>query len=197
MERPTWATTVGILGIIFGCFGILGAGQEIFMPKILKMQKEMFTKMQEAPAQQKAKANPENCTEEKNNKSVKPVFPPAMSETMQKMFDVPDWFGAWSIFSGVAKALVSAIYLLASIWLLQLKPTSIKLFYWAAGSSVCLCVLKGVVSVAALSFMGIAMMFGGAFGALIDIVLIIVVATGNKAAFQLKPAVESSRIDNT
>ncbi|MBW2435938.1 MAG: hypothetical protein PVH94_06395 [Desulfobacterales bacterium] len=34
-----------------------------------------------------------------------------------------------------------------------------------------------------LSDIGIAMMFGGIFGIIIDIILIIVVATGNKEAF--------------
>jgi hypothetical protein len=45
-----------------------------------------------------------------------------------------------------------------------------------------------MIILSAFSFMGIAMMFGGAFGALIDIILIIVVVTGDKEAFQLQPA---------
>ena len=99
------------------------------------------------------------------------------------MFDFPEWYGTWSIISGILKLLVCAFFLLASIRLLQLKPASIRLFYWAAGSSIALGVIKGAVAILAVSFIGIAMMLGGILGIIIDIVLIIVVATGNKQVF--------------
>ncbi len=169
MKRPTWVTVVGVLGIIFGCLGIIGAGQEIFMPKIMQIQKEMFSKMEETAAKQQP-----------NKPSVE------MLKSIQKMWEMPDWFGRWSMFTGIARALISAIYLLASIWLLMIKPVSIRLFYLAAGSSCVLGIIKGVVAFSALSyFIGIAMASGSTFGSLIDIVLIIVVATGDKSAFQL------------
>ena len=46
-KRPTWATVVGILGIVFSSFGILGAGQIIMTPKIMEFQKQMITTMTE------------------------------------------------------------------------------------------------------------------------------------------------------
>lgn len=188
MKRPTWATIVGILGIIFGCFGILGGGQEIFLPKILKMQNEVFTKIEKMAKEQQAQRDSEIINNEQDGKNPRPAFSLEIFEPMKKMFEVPDWFGLWSVLSGLAKAIVSAIYLLASIWLLQTKPLSVRLFYWAAGSSIALSILRGIIILSAFSFMGIAMMFGGAFGALIDIILIIVVVTGDKEAFQLQPA---------
>jgi hypothetical protein len=99
------------------------------------------------------------------------------------MWDFPEWYGTWSIISGILILFVSAFFLFASIRLLQIKPSSIKLFYWAAGSKIALSVLMIAVTISAMSFMGIAMLFGGVFGIVIDIVLIVVVATGNKAAF--------------
>jgi hypothetical protein len=169
MKRPTWATVVGVLGIIFGCLGIIGAGQEIFMPKIMQAQKEMFSKIEETVAKQQP-----------NKQSVE-IF-----KTMEKMWEVPTWFGQWSMFTGIAKALISAMYLLASIWLLMIKSVSIRLFYLAAGLSCVLGIIKCVVAFSALSsFIGIAMAAGSTFGSLIDIVLIIAVATGDKSAFQL------------
>ena len=42
MNRPTWATVVGVLWIPFGAFGILGGGQEMVMPKLMKMQGELM-----------------------------------------------------------------------------------------------------------------------------------------------------------
>jgi hypothetical protein len=44
-------------------------------------------------------------------------------------------------------------------------------------------VIKGGVALSAGSFIAMTMVIGGIFGILIDIVLIIVVATGNKAVF--------------
>ena len=70
---------------------------------------------------------------------------------------------------------------------MQIKPGGIRLFYWAAGSNILLMVIKGVVVSMASAFMGIAMMFGSVFSAIIDIVLIIVVATGGKEAFYQVP----------
>jgi hypothetical protein len=67
--------------------------------------------------------------------------------------------------------------------LLQTRLSAIKLFYWAAGSSIALGALKAAVAVLIGSFMSIAIISGGLFGIVIDIVLILVVATGNKAAF--------------
>ena len=103
------------------------------------------------------------------------------------MWEFPEWFQTWSVFSGIAKVLICGLYLFASILIMQIKPTGIRLFYWAAGSSILLKVIKGVIVSMASAFMGIAMMFGSMFSAIIDIVLIIVVATGGKEAFYQFP----------
>jgi hypothetical protein len=182
MKRPTWATVVGVLGIIFSCLGILGAGQEIMMPKIVKFQKEMFSDFEKIIQEEIEKERTNQPDQEGENKSGAEI-PMGIFQSIIKMMDFPDWFGTWSIISGILKLLVSAFFLLASIRLLQMKTSSIKLFYWAAGSSIALGVLKGIVALSAVSFMAIAMMFAGVFGIIIDIVLIIVVATGNKEAF--------------
>ena len=182
MKRPTWATVVGVLGIIFSCLGILGAGQEIIMPKIFKFQKEMFSDFEKIIQEETEKERTNQTDQEGENKSSSEI-PMGIFKSFSKMMDFPDWFGTWSIISGILKLLVSAFFLLASIHLLQMKTSSIKLFYWAAGSSIALGVLKGIVALSAVSFMAIAMMFGGVFGIVIDIVLIIIVATGNKEAF--------------
>ena len=174
MKRPTWATIIGILG----------GGQEIFLPTMLTMQKQMFSEIKKIAEEQQAKRNSEINSDEQQSKTPNPAFSPEIFKPMKKMFEIPDWFGLWSVIAGFAKAIVSAVYLLASIWLLQTKPLSIRLFYWAAGSSIALSILKGFVFLSAFSFMGMAMMFGGVFGAFIDIILIIVVVTGNKEAFQ-------------
>ncbi len=75
MKRPTWVIIIGIMGIVFGCLGILSAGQDILMPKILKMQKEMFVNIQ-----QFAEEDPDQDSS----------FPAKTFESMQSMWDVPE-----------------------------------------------------------------------------------------------------------
>jgi hypothetical protein len=181
MKRPTWATVVGILGIVFSCLGFLGAGQEIMMPKILKFQKEMFSHIEENIQKQSDEARERMSSENENRSNID--FPTEMFKFMGKMWEFPEWYGKWIVIFGVIKLFLCGLYLFASIRLLQIKPSAIRLFYLAAGLTIFLSLIKGIVSLSALSFIGFTMMFGVMFGVIIDIVLIIVVATGNKEAF--------------
>ena len=182
MKRPTWVTVVGVLGIIFACLGILGAGQEMIMPKMMKMQKEMFTDFGEMieAEMEKESANQSNTEGQPPSGA---EFPTGVFDTFINIFDFPEWYATWSIISGILKLLVCAFFLLASIQLLQLKPSSIHLFYGAAGASIALGVFKGAIALSAGSFIAISMMVVGIFGIIIDIILIIVVVTGDKEAF--------------
>ena len=187
MKRPTWATVVGILGIVFSCLGFLGAGQEIMMPKILKFQKEMFSHIEKSIQKQSDERQaemPDETRERMSSENRSNVdFPTEMFKFMGKMWEFPEWYGKWIVIFGVIKLFLCGLYLFASIRLLQIKPSAIRLFYLAAGLTIFLSLLKGIVSLSALSFIGFTMMFGVMFGVIIDIVLIIVVATGNKEAF--------------
>lgn len=170
MKRPTWATVVGIVGIIIGCFGILGGLQLIMMPKMMEMQKEMLSSMQEVIEKQESK-DPQQAPPEE-------VF-----KMMEKMWDVPDWFGTYCATMGIAALFVCGFYVFAAIRLLQTKPTAIKLFYLAAGVAIGFGILKGVFAMATASFMVMSMMIGGLFGVVINIVLLIIAAGGDKEAF--------------
>jgi len=84
MSRPTWATVVGILGIILACLGIFGAGQTMLTPVMMKFQKEMMAGMQHSMRQQSA-AHPQQAP------------PPEMFNAMQKMWNLPSWYGPWCV----------------------------------------------------------------------------------------------------
>lgn len=161
-KRPTWVTIIAILCILFGCYGIIAGAQETVLPKMLDMQKEamssLFSEGGNLPEQQKKILN-----------------------QLTEMWNYPDWFPAWSVVSGVLKILVSIAYLIAGILLLQLKHYAVRVFYWAAGCSIAVALFKAIIYVAAMSFAGIIM--AGIFGWIIDIVLIVIVATSNKSAF--------------
>ena len=156
MKRPTWATVVGILGIVFSCLGFLGAGQEIMMPKILKFQKEMFSHIEESIQKESEKEELHDETRERmssENKNKSNLdFPTEMFKFMGKMWEFPEWYGRWIVIFGVIKLFLCGFYLFASIKLLQIKPSSIRLFYLGAGLTIFLSLLKGIVSLSALSF---------------------------------------------
>ena len=152
------------------------------MPKVFEFRKEMLSDFEEIIEEEIEKERKNRLDQEGENRRGAEI-PLGIFKSFTKMFDFPDGFGTWSIISGILKLLVSAFFLLASIRLLQMRRSSIKLFYLAAGSSIALGVVKGIVALSAVSFMAIAMMFGGILGIIIDIVLIIVVATGNREAF--------------
>ena len=46
MEQPRWATVVGILGMIIAFFGLMGAGQMLTIPKMIKFQHQIMQDME-------------------------------------------------------------------------------------------------------------------------------------------------------
>jgi hypothetical protein len=173
MKRPGWVTTVGVIGIIIGCLGIVGAGQSIMMPKILDTQKAFWTEM-------KASMTQYDITEPEQMPS------PEVMQMMESMWDIPGWFDAFCLIAGVAAPVVCILYVFACIRLLQISPTAIRLFYTAAGIAMVFSVLKIVFVLAALSFMGMSMIVGSLLCIVINVILLIVVATKDKTAFALQ-----------
>ncbi len=169
MKRPTWATVIGIIGIILGLVGLLSSANTIVMPQILEFQKEMITEMQKNIEENEA--------------------PPEEAMNMfNKIWNMPGWFKTWSVVAGIIGLIISGFYIFASIGLLQVKKSAIKMFYWVVGICIGFTFLKGVIAVSALSFIGISLMVGGLIGIVIDVILLIVVATGDKQAFFAKEA---------
>ena len=175
MKRPTWATVISVLGIIFSLMGMLGAGQDIAMPMMMQFQKQVFTQIQEVHEREAQSEGSENEAGEEFDR---------MAESMEKMWNMPAWFGAFSVSTGLLKFLICGFGLFAYIALLQVKPYSIKLVYWALSLAIGLTVLKGAISVASMSLMVMVMGIGSVFGLMANIVLLIVVATADKTEFR-------------
>jgi hypothetical protein len=176
-KRPTWVTVVAVIGIIFSSFGILGAGSTMLMPKMMEFQKQMFSDIRVQMEKEYAQKGTSPQVEQSKQEAI------AMFESMQKLWNFPKWFNTWSVITGLLQAIICGFYLFACIGLLQMKPSSIKMFYFAAGAKIAHSILNGIVGIMASSFMAMAMMFGSAFGIIFHIVLIIVVATADKTAF--------------
>ncbi len=164
MKRPAWATVIGIIGIIIGVLGLFGSVQTMVMPQLMEFQKAFFEGMQESMKE--------------NNKT-----PEALMDMMNMMWDVPEWFGTWSILTGIAAFIISGFYIFASISLLMLKRYAVRLFYTVIGVCIGFTVIKMAVYLSLMSFLGISMITGGLIGITIDVILLIVVITADKQIF--------------
>lgn len=190
MKRPGWVTVVGVLGIIMGCLGLLGAGQTIMMPRIMEFQRQMFSGIERAIENEQKQSEskgtpPKQGGHPQRGRGTAPAdWPPKeFLGLFNKMLAVPDWFNTWLVVSGILGLLVSGFSLYAAIVLLQLKRHAVTLFYFAAGISIGFSVVKAAVALSAASFLGLSLVAGGTFGIVVNGVLLIVTATADKRAF--------------
>lgn len=170
MNKPTWVKVIGILGIIFGCFGIWGSLNIMVMPYMVHFQQDII-----GAAMDQARNDPE--------------FPERLGEIMESLFEMPDWFNVWALFFGIAGLLVTGYYLLASIWLLQVKPSADKLMISALLISIILAIIQAITAALAGGFIAIMFIIGGVFSIIIDLVLLIVVLTSDRSIFSRDPSV--------
>jgi hypothetical protein len=163
MKKPTWITVVGVLGILFGICGLFVSGQVAAMPTIMQWQKQIFETI---PTDQAA--------DRQNAEQFKQV--------MRGFFgDQPSWFGPACMTLGVIGLVVNGFYIFASVTLLQLKPNAARLFTAVLGVSIALGVARAVVMMNGFSFMAIPMLMSGVVGVVLDIILLVVIATGDKS----------------
>ena len=178
MKKPMWVTVAGILGIIVGCYGIFDGAQLLATLAMMAAHEKMMSSMEEA-------------FEGQESATSRPGPPMNPFKMFKRMLDVPEWFGTWCVVWGILVLLVSGFYLYAAIRLLQVKPSSVKLFYWAACLDVALMVAHTVVVVATMSLLGMPTLLGGVFGAVTSVVLVIIVRSGDKRVFTVPVAEEA------
>ena len=148
MKRPGWATAVGVIGIIWGCLGIFGAALTLFMPVFM----------------------PKLLMEAQSNISAGQEI--AHLKMMTRLWDMP-YLRNSCLFLGLTGILVSGFFIFASISLLQMRRSSIKLIY----SALCIEILFNIlllpdsVVLKAVSILS---------GVVIYVILLLVVAVGNK-----------------
>ena len=173
-RKPSWPKVVGILGIIFGAFGVIGGAQLTVMPSMMDFQKGMMSNM-------------EKTFEKQSNRRDFEAPPKEVFKMVKKMWDTPEWFGAWCKVGGILGMFISGFYIFAAIRILQIKPGAPGLFYSAAGLAITLALVKVGVAVALGSLLSISIVMGAIFGGVADIVLFIVVANGSKEMFATQP----------
>ncbi|MFA5100634.1 MAG: hypothetical protein WC547_07120 [Candidatus Omnitrophota bacterium] len=178
--KSRWITIVGVLGIIFSCLGVLGATQGLVTPAVMEFQKEMFTKMQTMP--QSVQSQAAVSSDQKMGVSAAPgTLPPKeFMELFEKMWNVPQWFKRWSLFSGFAALGIWGVCLFSSIWLLQLKKDAPRLLCGVLIVNLVFLVTDSIASGLAGSFLGLSKIAGNAFWCVVSVVLLIVIVTADK-----------------
>jgi len=102
----------------------------------------------------------------------------------QQSMHIPGWYA--NVFSPLASLIsigIFAFYLFASIMLLQTKPSSISFFSLAACATIGFAILKTLVAMIGMPSMGMAEMMTGIFISVVNVVLLVIVAQGDKEAF--------------
>jgi hypothetical protein len=165
LRKPTWVKVIGILGIVFGCTGILGSMHLFVMPQMYEFWGAAFDAIDE-----EARHDPD--------------YPDQVMEHMRTMWEAPDWFTTWAILFGIAGVLVAAYYLISAIMLLQVKPNGDKMMISALAASMIVAVVQAATVAAAGGFIAIMMGMGAVFGFVIDLVLLVVILTSDRTIFR-------------
>jgi len=188
-KKPSWPKVVGILGIIFGAFGVIGGAQLIAMPNIMDFQKGMMSNMERSFAEHRSSRRDTEMFPYPRDSEMSPdrrdteASPEGLFTMFNAMWDTPEWFDTWCRVGGTLAVLISGFYIIAAIRLLQIKPGAVGLFYSAAGLAIVLVLVKVGVGVYLGSLMSMGVVMNGVIGGIADIVLFIVVASGSKEMF--------------
>ena len=162
--------------------------QSINMPNMIEMQQNMFKDMSDGFKGTKTDSiktySPDSIPAE-NSLSDQAIIIDNMSKTMGDMFYMSEFTKTWIVRFGYIGIVVSFIYILGGVFLLIRKPFSLKLAYGALSLSILFSVIQSIViSIdSASGFMAMSAGFSQVFGIIIDIILIIVIATSDKAAY--------------
>jgi len=162
VKRPTWATVVGVLAIIFGIFGVFGGAYDLLMPKMLEMQSEMLSTLSEGQTSD-GTAAPEVKMELEVDGQKQQMDMTRMFEQMGDMHEhlqLPDWYKQWNTVFAFISMAIAGLYMLSGIVVQSVA-------YFRTGNT-----------------MLMAMMSGSAVSLVIDVVLGIVVLVGSKEAFR-------------
>lgn len=170
-ERPGWVTTIGVLGIILGAFGLYGGIQSFFMDRMLQ---EQLRVMQQAAADSAGRELPE-------------TFLKLFSGLLEDLSSRPPWFRKWAVAQGIATLFVYSGYLFASVGLLRLWPRSIACFYWASGTMIALTLVSSAVAIAAMPRLAVFALVGAAMTLGVNAILLGIVATRDKSVFRRIP----------
>lgn len=195
MKTPTWATVTGILMIVFGGCSVMNDIKSITLPTMLEKQKSLVQeKMKEARTHQLeedsiANASADSLAQAGNDDIEEDEEEESFEEKEKKvdeMLKLPEFSKIWIVRFGWVGLVSAILYAIGGIFLLVKKPFSIKLAYVVLGISIITSATQAAVLTSGSSSGIIALTTGLSqlVGVLIDIILIAVIWTSDKEAYQ-------------
>ena len=162
MNKPGWVTTVGILGIVFGCFGLLGSVQSLFMDRLLAQQRRMLEQIAAQPG---------------------PVTEFAR-RLLESMVGMPAWFRSWSIGAAIAGLILYAAYIHAATAILRVRPGAVRRFAAASALVIAYGVVQGAAAYAAMPEMRLFVVPGIVFNLVVHVSLLGVALASDRSVFE-------------
>ncbi|HEV8337203.1 MAG TPA: hypothetical protein VGR67_12365 [Candidatus Polarisedimenticolia bacterium] len=157
--RRRWKTVIGVLGVIFGSFGVMSATQVALTPLMLEWQRKFIATIQTQASQQGSGQ----------------TFGAVAAMFEQFLAPAPWWFTPWCIGLGLVSLAVSAFYLFSAIWLILHKPSAPRCFCVAMIASISTVIARIAGLMMARGMWGLMMGLGAVFGIVIDLVLLLIV----------------------
>jgi hypothetical protein len=159
-KRPSWVTPWGVVAILIGAYGVFAGAAASMTPRMMKMQRAMMDEMLERQAERSADAAARGEEDAQRRARDADAAREAMG-TMMKWFELTPAQERWIAASGAIGAVVSGVYILAAVFVLQLRALGVKLFVGAAGAKIGLA-LAGPLFVTAPGGIGAWMLVPGA-----------------------------------
>lgn len=174
MKRFRWVSIIAIFGVVLSCLGIYATSQSLLFSRLMEFQEKIDANIQEMLDKFEIRGD---------SLDVKSTLTRESLELRSKMYVMPDWFYKWSIISEIIGFPIYGLFLFASLWFYMMKKRSIILFYIAVSLVIVFTLLKAYSSMFTETLFGYIFVGESLFMAVVNIVLIIVFALGDKEVF--------------
>ncbi len=167
--RPRWINFVGVVGILIGLSGMYGSW---------KMSSRSFLNKETERISSRV-ASMKNRGGEKEERLLE-----LSAKLIERNKQRPPWYDGWLVVSAWIGLGLFALYLLASLQLIRLKPKAIPLFYAAAEAAVLTRLAGTAVSYVAMPGLGLLPLGLVGMGVLVHGGLFLLVLKGEKGLFK-------------
>ncbi|TGM06020.1 hypothetical protein [Leptospira jelokensis] len=177
-KRPTWISTIGILGIIFSIIGLFAGVEDLFTPQALNKQKEFLEKY-EIKTHDSNEKNKKQAINKKLKNDVTDIF-----NTFNEMMEKPTWYEKWMIYTGIMKILLNLFLLYISINILSLNSSAVLMFYIFFTLNILFRITIFEVSINQDSVIFFQDRISSLFHIILNLALLIIFLKGNKDIFK-------------
>jgi hypothetical protein len=154
------ATVIGVVGLLLGSCGASSAGYEMFLPRMLDVQREFIATIQVAEAKRQPTGEPGEA------------FPAEIFAHIERAMTVPESVRPWFLWTGLAGIGAFAALGFAALLILLQNPLGERILPWAAGATLAWALVKVALAAATGAFILMLM----APGALVNAVSAVVIA---------------------